>query len=91
MQAQLKRMQAEVGLPVDGCARKMTKIEKSRDLSRVCVVVDMDAFYANVELQDRPDLADKPVAVGGTGMITTTNYVARRWGVRSAAQRSWWL
>jgi hypothetical protein len=43
----------------------------------------MDAFYANVELRDRPELADKPVAVGG-GMITTSNYVARKFGVRSA-------
>ena len=32
----------------------------------------------------RPELATKPVAVGGIGMISTANYVARRWGVRSA-------
>ena len=37
-----------------------------------------------VELRDRPELRELPVAVGGPGMITTANYVARRWGVRSA-------
>ncbi|KAH8098559.1 DNA-directed DNA polymerase [Aureococcus anophagefferens] len=50
----------------------------------VCCVVDFDMFYAAVELRDRPELKDKPVAVGGPGMITTANYVARKWGVRSA-------
>ena len=34
--------------------------------------------------RDRPELADKPVAVGGESMISTTNYHARKWGVRSA-------
>ena len=41
-------------------------------------------FYAACELRDRPDLIDKPVAVGDYSMIQTTNYVARKWGVRSA-------
>ena len=49
---------------------------------------DMDAFYASVEIRDRPDLADKPVAVGGSaegrGVISAANYVARRFGVHSA-------
>lgn len=34
--------------------------------------------------RDRPELADKPVAVGGNNMISTTNYHARKKGVRSA-------
>jgi DNA polymerase kappa len=37
----------------------------------------MDQFFAAVEIRDRPELADKPVAVGGIGMISTANYVAR--------------
>lgn len=41
-------------------------------------------FYAAVEIRDRPELAQLPVAVGGIGMISTANYVARAWGVRSA-------
>lgn len=49
-----------------------------------CCVVDFDMFFAAVEIRDRPELKDKPVAVGGLGMISTANYVARQWGVRSA-------
>lgn len=49
---------------------------------------DMDAFYASVEIRERPELADKPVAVGGSaegrGVISAANYVARRFGVHSA-------
>ena len=44
----------------------------------------MDMFFAAVEIRDRPELADKPVAVGGEMMISTANYIARKFGVRSA-------
>ncbi|MBI3673517.1 MAG: DNA polymerase IV [Rhizobiales bacterium] len=48
--------------------------------------IDCDAFYASVEKRDRPDLADKPVIVGGgtRGVVSTCCYVARIKGVRSA-------
>lgn len=48
--------------------------------------IDCDAFYASVEKRDNPDLADKPVIIGGgrRGVVSTACYVARIHGVRSA-------
>lgn len=57
-------------------------------MDRKIIHIDMDCFYASVEIRDRPELKDLPVAVGGSpegrGVVTTANYVARRYGVRSA-------
>jgi DNA polymerase-4 len=48
--------------------------------------MDCDAFYASVEKRENPDLADKPVIIGGgkRGVVSTCCYVARIRGVRSA-------
>ncbi|KAJ9459561.1 DNA polymerase kappa [Diplonema papillatum] len=58
--------------------------ERDRDLTRWCACVDMDMFFAAVEIKDNPALRNVPMAVGGPSMISTANYVARRYGVRSA-------
>ena len=44
----------------------------------------MDAFYASVEELEQPELKDIPFAVGGMAMLSTSNYLARKFGVRSA-------
>lgn len=57
------------------------------DLTATILHVDLDAFYASVELLDRPELARRPVIVGHTGarsVVTAANYEARRYGVNSA-------
>jgi len=55
---------------------------------RAIVHLDMDCFYAAIEVRERPALRGKPVGVGGArdrrGVLTTCNYEARKFGVRSA-------
>ena len=48
--------------------------------------IDCDAFYATVEKRDNPDLADRPVIIGGgkRGVVSAACYIARTYGVRSA-------
>jgi DNA polymerase-4 len=48
--------------------------------------IDCDAFYAAVEKRDRPELADRPVIIGGgtRGVVSTACYIARIHGVKSA-------
>ena len=48
--------------------------------------IDCDAFYATVEKRDNPDIADKPVIIGGgtRGVVSAACYISRTYGVRSA-------
>ncbi|MDO6618978.1 MULTISPECIES: DNA polymerase IV [unclassified Shewanella] len=55
---------------------------------RKIIHIDMDCYYAAVEMRDFPQLRGKPIAVGGRsdrrGVISTCSYEARKYGVRSA-------
>lgn len=64
-------------------SRKLELLRKDRLLKRTWIHVDMDAFYAAVEMKENPSLKEQPLAVGDKNMIMTTNYVARSFGVRS--------
>lgn len=62
---------------------KILAYESERVLTETWIHVDMDMFYAAVEIRDNPALADKPLAVGTNGMLTTANYIAREYKIHS--------
>ncbi|XP_021892304.1 DNA polymerase kappa [Carica papaya] len=64
--------------------KKILELETTRDIARIWLHVDMDAFYAAVETLSNPSLKGKPMAVGSMSMISTANYEARKFGVRAA-------
>jgi DNA polymerase-4 len=70
----------------DGSTRQVSAA--SVDSSSAPILhIDLDAFFASVELLDRPELVDKPVVVAGKSLrsvVTAANYPARKYGVRSA-------
>ncbi len=57
-------------------------------IQRKIIHVDMDCFFAAVEMRDNPDLRNIPIAIGGSptgrGVLSTCNYEARKYGLRSA-------
>lgn len=70
---------------------ELFRLNLPNDTHRRIVHVDMDAFYASIEMRDRPEyrkkaliVAHDPRKTGGKGVVTTANYVARQYGVHSA-------
>ncbi|RBI85602.1 DNA polymerase IV [Rhodosalinus halophilus] len=75
----------ETGARCPACGRpRVVTHDELFDLS--IAHMDCDAFYASVEKRDRPELAHKPVIIGGgrRGVVSTACYIARIRGVRSA-------
>ncbi len=59
---------------------------------KAIIHIDMDAFFAAIEIRDNPALAGKPVIIGGSpksrGVVSTCSYEARKFGVHSAMSSS---
>lgn len=65
----------------------MGGVDRTESWEHVIMHVDMDAFFAAIEMRNLPALKDKPVIVGGNpnfrSVVSTCNYVARQFGVHS--------
>lgn len=64
---------------------------KNENNSRIIAHLDMDAFFAAIEERDRPEFRGLPIVIGsdpkegkGRGVVSTANYVARKFGIHSA-------
>lgn len=62
---------AQTSAALKSADRELEALEATRDLTRIIVHIDMDAFYASVEMRDDPRLRDVPMAVGGRAMLVS--------------------
>ncbi|MCC6918653.1 MAG: DNA polymerase IV [Alphaproteobacteria bacterium] len=68
-------------------ACRSPRLRRHAELESLSIAhIDCDAFYATIEKRDNPDLADKPLIIGGgrRGVVSTACYIARTYGVKSA-------
>jgi DNA polymerase kappa len=72
-----KRDKSRVELAKQLAYEKSANYRKMITVDKVWLHLDMDMFYVACELLDKPELKEKPCAVGGMAMISTANYVAR--------------
>jgi DNA polymerase-4 len=65
----------------------ISELESTATIERVILHLDMDAFFAAIEVRENPSLAGKPVIIGHPGkrgVVATCSYEARKFGVHSA-------
>ncbi len=81
---QFSKNSSQISLIDQQIEASLALYEQERYLKKIWAHFDLDMFYVACEIRDNPSLSEKPVAVGGLSMIATANYVARKYGVRSA-------
>ncbi|MFW5417370.1 DNA polymerase IV [Nocardiopsis sp. CNT-189] len=84
---QLERGEALRGMVGAGGIRPLSEAGPEDEADCTVLHIDMDAFFASVELLARPEVRGRPVIVGGTGprgVVSSADYLARSYGVHSA-------